>query len=104
MNELCRLTLEVILHSSRLVSYRGVDIGIFLRDARNRDVVIRHPGREPTWTYSRRSRKNIPMAAPGYLKSSTWDRGLLLVEQGEEFAPVFLHAGVFPAEQVENLE
>jgi len=99
LNELCRLTLEVILHSSRLVSYRGVDIGIFLRDARNRDVA-----REPTWTYSRRSRKNIPMAAPGYLKSSTWDRGVLLVEQGEEFTPVFLHTGVFSAEQVENLE
>jgi len=31
-------------------------------------------------------------------------QGVLLVEQGEEFAPVFLHAGVFPAEQVENLE
>jgi hypothetical protein len=36
-----------------------VDAGIFLRDVRDRDVA-----QEPTWTYSRRSRKNIAAAAP----------------------------------------
>jgi hypothetical protein len=58
--QLRREPLEVTLHSPKLANYRGVDIGIFLRDARNRDVA-----REPTWMYLRRSRKNIPMAAPG---------------------------------------
>jgi hypothetical protein len=52
---------------------RGVDMGNSLRDVRNRDVAP-----EPTWMYSRRSRKEFPMAAPrsdlskscGYAESS----------------------------------
>ena len=53
--------------------------------------------------YSRRSRKNIPMAAPRRF-SEIFLRGIggvLLVEQGEEFATVFLHAGMLTTQQVE---
>jgi hypothetical protein len=62
--------------------------------------------------FGRRSGYGVPIRRTA-AKIFQWSRrllggrgaeGLLLVEQGEEFAPVFLHTGVFPAEQVENFE
>ena len=50
-------------------------MGIFCGTLRNRDVA-----REPTWTYSRRSRKEFPMAAPLLGRYSAGP--LLYIEQG----------------------